>query len=59
MKQKAAIKIVIDMIMTLSKILFYIDYLAVMGLCIFIAYDLSRLCIQGICTILQQKGLKI
>ena len=29
------------------KILFYIDYLAIMGLCIFIAYYLSKFCIQG------------
>lgn len=56
MKQKAVIKIVIDMIMTLSKILFYIDYLAVMGLCIFIAYDLSRLCIQGYVRYRSRKG---
>ena len=28
------------------KILFYIDHLAIMGLCIFIAYYLSKLCIK-------------
>ena len=30
-----------------SKLLFYIDYLALMGLCIFIAHFLSKLCIQA------------